>query len=225
MDVLDMTPTRLIVLRHGETAWNKEGRFQGHLDSPLTAAGETQARALGERLKGCTLSALYCSDLGRARSTAAIIGSAIGHTPRVDARLRERHLGVLQGQLATEAERVLPEAYHVFRQGGPDAVIPEGESTRQRFECAIACFEELAGRHAGEQFVVVTHGGVLSCLIRHVLGLPLDAPRRFSRLNGSWNIFLHEPKRGRWTLETWGDVGHLGDGLTGRLHTGSGAAQ
>ncbi|HXJ76547.1 MAG TPA: histidine phosphatase family protein [Candidatus Dormibacteraeota bacterium] len=202
-----MSATRLIILRHGETTWNREGRFQGHLDSPLTPAGLEQAHALARRLTDCAFTALYSSDLGRAEATARIIAEATGQTVRLDCRLRERNLGVLQGLLLQEAREKFPDAYALFKHGGVDEIVPGGESTRQRCDSIMACVSDLAKRHRGEQIVVVTHGGSLSCLIRYVLGIELDAPRRFSRPNASWNVFVH--RAGHWFLETWGDTSHL----------------
>jgi probable phosphoglycerate mutase len=204
-----MSPTRLIVVRHGETTWNREGRFQGHLDSPLTVEGEEQARALARRLAEYSFTTLYSSDLGRAQTTANIIAKATGQTVRLDPRLRERHLGVLQGLLLPEAREKFPDAYALFKHGGVDDIVPGGESTRQRCETMTDCVHDLGQRHRGERIVVVTHGGSLSCLMRHVLGIGLDAPRRFSRPNASWNVFVHQADN--WYLETWGDTSHLRD--------------
>jgi len=202
-----MSSTRMIVVRHGETTWNREGRFQGHLDSPLTPEGLEQAQALGRRLAAHPFTALYSSDLGRAEATARIIGKATNQPLRLDHRLRERNLGVLQGLLLHEAREQFPDAYALFRHGGIDEIVPGGESTRQRCEEITGCISDLAERHHGEQIVVVTHGGSLSCLMRYVLGLRLDAPRRFSRPNASWNVFVR--LEDNWFLETWGDVSHL----------------
>lgn len=202
-----MSATRIILLRHGETVWNLEGRYQGHLDSPLTSAGEAQASALARRLATAKFSALYSSDLGRARQTAARIAELSGQEVRVEPRLRERCLGIFQNLLREELKVKFPDEYQQFKSGGPEHVIPQGESTRQAADRTNACLEELAARHAGETLVVVTHGGTVSALLRHVLGLPLDAPRRFDRTNASWNVF--RVAGGKWFLETWGDVSHL----------------
>jgi probable phosphoglycerate mutase len=204
---LDMATTRFIVLRHGETTWNRDERYQGHLDSPLTELGLAQAWALAHRLAKVPSTALYSSDLGRAVLTANIIAKTTGHEVRIETRLRERNLGVLQGHRVEDVKESLPDAYRLFKKGTPDQVVPEGESSRARYECVTACFEELAERHPGEQIVVVTHGGVLSCLARFVLGLPLEAPRRFTRPNAGWNRFRCQ--EGKWFLDTWGDISHL----------------
>lgn len=201
-----MSVTRLILLRHGETEWNLEGRYQGHLDSPLTPAGVAQARALAERAARQTLSALYSSDLGRAQQTAGAVAESTGLKVTVDVRLRERHLGVFQWLLKAELREKFPDEYRQFKVSGPDYVIPGGESSRQGHARVIACLDDIARRHVGQQIAVVAHGGTISSLLRHTLGIPLDAPRRFERPNASWNVFLWDD--GKWLLETWGDVSH-----------------
>ena len=202
-----MAPTRLILLRHGETTWNLEGRYQGHLDSPLTPRGESQALALARRLAGVKFTALYSSDLGRAIRTAGIIAQATGHDVGPDPRLRERHLGIFQGLLKSEIKQKLHDEYRLFKTAGPDHAMPGGESARLAAERNLASLEELAHRHAGETIVVVAHGGTISALLRYTLGIPLGAPRRFERFNASWNVFTWSD--GKWRLETWGDVSHL----------------
>ena len=202
-----MACTRVILIRHGETTWNLEGRYQGHLDSPLTPTGFAQARALSNRLAGVKFAALYSSDLDRARQTAACIAESSSHEVHTDTRLRERHLGIFQNLRKAELKQKFPDEYRLFKSGGPDYVIPQGESGRQSAERSNACLEELARRHSDETIVVVTHGGTLSALLRRALGIPLEAPRRFEQFNGSWNVFRFDD--GRWFLDTWGDVSHL----------------
>src|SRR5262249_10490915 len=171
--------------------------------------GLAQARALAERLRPHAFTALYSSDLGRAQETARVLAQPTGQTVRLDSRLRERNLGVLQGCLEAEARARHPEAFKLFEKGGPDAVVPGGESARQHAEGAMASLTDLARRHAGETIVVVTHGGVLSGFLRLVLGLPFETPRRFRRRNASWNVFTFS--EGIWTVESWGDTSHLED--------------
>src|SRR5262245_45575580 len=110
-----MSGTRIILLRHGETVWNLEGRYQGQLDSPLSTAGVTQARALAQRLATVHFAALYSSDLGRARQTTECIADVTGHKIRADPRLRERHLGIFQGRLKPELKLSFPDEYRRFK--------------------------------------------------------------------------------------------------------------
>jgi probable phosphoglycerate mutase len=201
--------TEFILLRHGETEWNTLGRLQGHRDSPLSVKGLRQADALAARLASVSFHALYCSDLGRALETARRIAARTGHSVLEDMRLRERGLGILEGLTRDEASQHHPEVFAEYAAGGPDFVIPGGESASQRLRHAVECLEELGARHAGERIVVVTHGGVLSSLFRHCLGIPPGVPRTFSVLNASWSHFDYHA--GAFRLVTWGDVNHLRD--------------
>jgi len=199
--------TQLIAIRHGETEWNSQGRFQGHLNSVLNRAGQAQAEALGEYLVRERFDLLLSSDLGRALETASAIAMRTGHEIVVEPRLRERRMGIFQGLTPDEAQARYPEAYARFRSHDPDYVIPEGESTRQLFERSVACFTELAERHAGLTLATVTHGGVLAMLYRHARAMPLEAPRDFPLHNTGINRFRH--RLGAWQLQSWGEVGHL----------------
>ncbi len=205
-----MDRTQVIIVRHGQTQWNIKGVRQGHLDSPLTEKGLAQAEALGERLAREKFSVLYSSDLGRAVQTARMISHATGHTIVTDARLRERHLGIFQGLNAEEIKERYPEEYRLHRTLGPDYVIPGGESVHQQVARNVACLEECVEKHAGQTIAVVTHGGVLSGLFRHIFSIPFQAPRRFEFVNASLNLFTYE--EGHWMLRTWGDVSHLAPG-------------
>lgn len=202
-----MPRTQLILIRHSESVWNLEGKFQGHRDSPLTKTGIAQARAVAQRLSSVSFAALYSSDLGRAHNTSKIIAESCSCHTIVDERLRERNLGIFEGLSREELQSVYPDEYRSYKNAGPDYVIPNGESARQRFARIVQCLEELAEKHYGETIVVVSHGGVLESLFRHAVGIPLEAERNFKLLNCSINIFFWES--GRWSLRTWGDVAHL----------------
>jgi probable phosphoglycerate mutase len=201
------SPTEFIVLRHGETAWNAQGRIQGHLDSPLNEEGLAQALLLGDRLAREPFAHLYSSDLGRALQTVQPIADHIGLPVVTDARLRERNLGVFQGLTGTECEHRFPEHYARFRARDPDHVVPEGESARRVYERVSEVFTALAREHVGARLLVVTHGGVLDALHRFVLGIPLERHRDFPIFNASLNTVRCAD--GRWSLLSWGDISHL----------------
>jgi probable phosphoglycerate mutase len=203
--------THVIAIRHGETEWNREGRFQGHLNSALNPEGWAQARALGERLAAERFDLLLSSDLGRALQTAGAIALRTGHEIVVEPRLRERRMGIFQGLTPAEAQARHPGEYARFRSHDPDYVIPGGESMRQFFGRSVACFTELAARHAGLTLAAVTHGGVLAMLYRHARAMPLQAARDFPLHNTGVNRFRH--RRGAWELQSWGDIAHLEDAL------------
>jgi probable phosphoglycerate mutase len=202
--------TRITLVRHGETEWNVSGRWQGHADAPLTIHGQTQARALGERFRDATFDACYTSDLGRAVHTSKLIADPSAMDFEIDERLRERGLGIMQGLTTTEMLDQCPDVYESFRNNGPDYLIPEGESFRQFNERCVNAIEDFSIRHSGKSILVVTHGGVLGAIFRHVIGLSLDSPRRYALLNCSVNVI--EKKDGDWSLLHWGDVSHLPEG-------------
>jgi len=199
--------TELILIRHGETVWNREGRWQGHLDSELTPVGLRQAEAVARRLARVDFVALYSSDLGRARRTAECIAAASGRPLQTDSGLRERALGVFQGLRLDEIHQRFPHEFERFRRRDPDHVIPEGESLRDKHERAVACLERIARTHAGNRVVIVTHGGVLDSAFRLALELPLSIPRRWVLYNGSLSTFFRDDNG--WSLGTWGDISHL----------------
>ena len=202
--------TRITLVRHGETEWNVSGRWQGHADAPLTIHGQTQARDLGERFRGITFDACYTSDLGRAVHTSKLIADPSAMDFEIDERLRERGLGIMQGLTTAEMLDQCPDVYESFRNNGPDYLIPEGESFRQFNERCVNAIEDFSIRHSGKSILVVTHGGVLGAIFRHVIGLSLDSPRRYALLNCSVNVI--EKKDGDWSLLHWGDVSHLPEG-------------
>lgn len=205
--------THLIAIRHGETEWNSQGRYQGHLNSALNAEGLAQAARLGECLATERFDLLLSSDLGRALQTANVVAKRSGHEVVVEPRLRERRMGIFQGLTPAEAQARYPEEYARFRGHDPDYVIPDGESVRQLFERSVACFTELATRHRGLTLATITHGGVLAMLYRHARAMPLHAPRDFPLYNAGINRFHHH--RGAWQLRSWGELGHLDAALDG----------
>jgi len=202
-----MSSTDFIVLRHGETAWNAQGRIQGHLDSPLNEEGLAQALLLGDRLAREPIAHVYSSDLGRALQTVQPLADRSGLPVRTDMRLRERNLGVFQGLTGAECERRFPEHYARFRARDPDHVMPGGESARHVYERVCEVFTVLARQHIGARLVVVTHGGVLDALYRFVQDVPLDRRRDFTIFNASLNTVCCTD--GHWTMERWGDISHL----------------
>jgi probable phosphoglycerate mutase len=199
--------TKLVVVRHGETVWNKEGRQQGHLDSQLSDLGKLQAQAVASALAGVSFHASYSSDLDRAFETAKIIANHANLHITLDMRLRERNLGILQGLTMQEFKSKYPEDYGNYVSRDIDYIPPGGESIRQRFERSIACAVDLASRHAGERILIVSHGGVLDSLIRKSLNIPLTDERTFSLYNASINEF--SISENSWRLDSWGNIHHL----------------
>ena len=200
---------QIVLVRHGETLWNSEGKIQGHLDSPLTETGLKQAKALAERLKSERFVAVYSSDLSRAYQTAQCISQKNGLPILVKTCLRERNFGIFQGVVKKELHIKFPSEFPHYHTHQPDYVIPEGESPRQFLERCGRCFEEIAHKHPGERVLVVAHGGVLNSLLIYTLGIPLEAPRHVLWLNTAVNVFSYQEDKKIWMLEVWGDVAHL----------------
>jgi probable phosphoglycerate mutase len=206
--------TTLLAIRHGETVWNEEKRYQGHGDSPLTETGRNQVAALGRRMKKIRVDALISSDLGRAQETASIVADYTGHPLELDSRLRERNYGVLEGLTVHEIKARHSKILNQLNSDDPDYIIPEGESHRQQYQRNVEFIEELLTKRSGATVAVVAHGGVLDSIFRYIARLPLDQPRCFSTINASLTIITHGSFYGTacWVIETWGDIGHL-DGI------------
>jgi 2,3-bisphosphoglycerate-dependent phosphoglycerate mutase len=200
-------PTRLCVIRHGETAWNAEGRVQGQTDVPLSALGEAQAQALAGVFAGERFTALYASDLARVRQTAAPAARALGLAPRVEAALRERHYGKFETLTYAEARERFPRDFARFKAKELDYDFETGESLARFSARALACVAAIARRHAGEQVLVFTHGGVLEMVRRHALGIGLAAPRDFEIPNAAINWI--EVSGEGWRVQAWAERGHL----------------
>ncbi len=201
--------TELILIRHGETAWNRERRMQGQTDTPLSDIGRAQAEAVGQRLAGHAFVALYSSDLARAWDTAAAIARASGREIVREPALRERTFGVFEGLTYDEMSLRFPAEHARFSARDPDYAVPGGESPRQFFERSLACLERIAAAHAGQSVVVVTHGLVLDTLHRAARRLPLAEKREAPLLNASLNTF--ERSAEGWHEIAWGDVAHLAE--------------
>lgn len=207
---LDMNKnTELILIRHGETAWNRERRMQGQTDTPLSDIGYAQAKAVGERLARHPFAAIYSSDLKRAWDTAQAIAQASGRDVLSMPGLRERTFGIFEGLTYEEMTQRFPAEHARFSQREPDYAVPGGESPRQFFERSLACLEDIAAAHPGETVVAVTHGMVLDTLYRAAHNMPLHVKREAPLLNASLNTFHRAPQS--WIEVTWGDVEHLAE--------------
>ncbi|MFT3802198.1 MAG: histidine phosphatase family protein [Burkholderiaceae bacterium] len=203
-----MAETELILIRHGVTTWNQQGRFQGCLDIGLADEGHVQARLTGERLASTPLSAVYASDLSRALQTAAPIARAQSLDVVPDPGFRERHYGDFQGFTGEQISERDPLAWQRWRARDADFVLPGGgESLRQFYERVRDALHRVADRHPGESVAIVTHGGVLDCVYRLGTGMALSAPRRHDLLNASLNRIAWDGQR--FTVREWADVAHL----------------
>jgi broad specificity phosphatase PhoE len=184
-------PTRLFLIRHGETGWNVEGRYQGQADPPLSEKGLRQARSLARRLRGRGLNVLYTSPLLRARITTGIVSDVLGAPVHVDARLMEIDLGRWQGRLATDIEREDPELFRRWRVEPWAVRPPEGESLEQVQERVYAAAGDILTRYRGQCVGVVTHRIPYLLLGIRYLGFPRDAITTFRVANACFEEIVN----------------------------------
>ncbi|HJV69683.1 histidine phosphatase family protein [Ideonella sp.] len=201
--------TRVLAVRHGETAWNVDTRLQGQIDISLNSTGQEQARRLAEALADESIDTIVASDLVRARDTAQAVADRTGLGLALDAGLRERHFGIFQGHTYAEVERRWPDESARWKKRDPAFGAPGGETLQGFYERCVATATRLAAAHPGRTLLLVTHGGVLDCLYRAASRIALDAPRTWELANTGINRLLYSPEG--FTLVGWGDTQHLND--------------
>jgi len=199
--------TRIIAIRHGETAWNAASRLQGQLDIPLNALGRAQAAQLAAALHDEGISAVISSDLGRAADTARALAEPLGLPLQLDAALRERGFGTMEGHTFEEIDRDMPDMARRWRIRDPDFGPPGGERLAEFYARSVAAAERLALAHAGRTIALVSHGGVLDCLYRAAARIELQASRTWQLGNAAINRLLHSPEG--FVLVGWNDHQHL----------------
>jgi 2,3-bisphosphoglycerate-dependent phosphoglycerate mutase len=203
----DAAVTRVIAVRHGETAWNVDTRIQGQLDIALNDRGRWQAQRLARALADEGLEAVYASDLGRARETAQAVADAARLAVQTDAALRERRFGAFEGLTFREIEQRYPEQSRRWRERDAGYGPEGGETLDLFFRRAVAAVAAIAERHRGQHIAIVTHGGVLDALYRAASRIAIDAPRTWQLGNASVNRLLHGEMG--FALVGWSDTFHL----------------
>ena len=205
-----MNVTRILAIRHGETAWNVDTRIQGHLDIPLNDNGLRQARRVARALASReTIHAVYSSDLQRAHDTARAIAEASRAPLTLHTGLRERCFGLFEGKTWAEIETTWPEESARWRKREPAWAPQGGESLLQMRERVTQALHELMREHVDQQIVLVAHGGVLDQLYRLATGIDLQAPRTWQLGNTAVNRLLWTPQG--ISLVGWSDNSHLED--------------
>ncbi|QSI33064.1 histidine phosphatase family protein [Variovorax sp. RKNM96] len=207
------TTTDIILIRHGETAWNRELRFQGHADVPLNDIGHEQARRIGLRLAGETAQQLISSDLMRAQQTAAPAALQLSLPVVTSAGLREQYFGIVEGMRSDEIQTLHPRAWEEWLEFREDHAMPEGETAREFHARIIAALGTVATAHKGQHLIVVTHGGVLDMVWRTAKGLSLSGPRQSDIPNAGFNRIRIADPAAPDVIEIveWADTRHLAD--------------
>ena len=200
------SPTRLLLIRHAQTEWNIQRRFQGHGDSPITEEGQEQLQRLKSRLAGLEFDVVYSSDLRRTMETSKMLS---GKQRVEETRLRERGVGILEGLNLEQIMAEHAEAFRAFRSGDKDHQIEGGESLQKALNRAWTFLEEVPEKHPGAELAAVSHAGLIRLICKQILGLALDAPNFFQIPNTSLTQLVFSPKDRSWSLECLADTTHL----------------
>jgi len=170
-----MLSTHVIIIRHGQSQGNAEGRFGGHTDTPLSPRGRKQAQATARALASEKFTAIYSSDLPRAIETASPLAKLTGVSLETTDALRERSVGVMEGLTFEEAAEQHPEQYQALLRRDFEHVLLGGESYRQTLDRASRQLDEAIEQHKGGRIALFAHTGTICILILHLMGA-LDAP-------------------------------------------------
>lgn len=202
-----LEPTRIIAIRHGETAWNVTTRIQGQLDISLNERGRWQVAQLAAALADEPIAAIYASDLTRAWETAQAVARRLRVHITPEAGLRERGFGEFEGRTFAEIEAELPEQARRWRNRDPSFSPVGGETLVALRARVLEAAGRLAVRHPGELIALVGHGGVMDVLYRAATHQAIDAPRTWALGNAAINRLMWSP--GGFTLVGWSDTRHL----------------
>ncbi|GAB3764222.1 putative phosphoglycerate mutase [Nocardioides ginsengisegetis] len=206
-----MTGRRLVLLRHGQTAWNLEGRAQGHTDVSLDETGHAQAAAAAPYLGGYGAVALWSSDLRRARQTASYVELATGLVARTDPRLREFDVGERSGLTVAEFAARFPEAHALWSAGHVTGHVPGAESVADvQARMVPALMEKLAELGTGQTGIVVSHGAAINVTVQSILGVPEDADGDLMPMENCGWATLTEHRSGRLRLSSYNETVHTG---------------
>ncbi|MGC9348847.1 MAG: alpha-ribazole phosphatase [Anaerolineae bacterium] len=200
---------RLLLVRHGETAWNASRRYQGQMDVPLNEVGRRQAAAVADRLTAEPVQAIYASDLDRAWETALVIARPHGLTAISDPRLRELDFGDWQGLTYAQIAEQAPEALAVWNEDRVGRKPPGGESLGMMAERAGEVIEEIQSAHDDGTVVLVSHGGTIRIILCLLLEHPLAAYWQFEVDNTA--VSEIEWRRLGPVVVRWNDAHHLSD--------------
>lgn len=199
--------TDLLLIRHGVTEWNVEGRYQGHLPTPLSPAGIEQSQRLAARLRDQPIQAIYSSDLPRAAHTARIVGEALGLEVLQVTDLRERDVGSWQGLTMAEIRARDSEGVALW-QREPYTYLQPGAEAHDHVQARVADFlEQVVERHQEQQVALITHGGPIKAAVCYAMKVPLPGYRHIEVSNAS--ITIIRIKSGRWVVVSLNDTCHL----------------
>lgn len=201
-----MTIERVLLIRHGETDWNVQGRWQGFEQTPLNAQGRTQAKALADYLRHRPIAAIYSSDLLRAWQTATALGETLGLTPEPHTDWREHHLGIFQGLTRDAIQAKYPNEWASMRADQMGYVIPKGESRRDLQRRAHRAWDAILERARGPEVAIVSHGGTIKMLLMRLFG---ELPEVMEAHLPNTSVTTVERSGQGWRLVEIGATPHL----------------
>ncbi|NMB02648.1 MAG: histidine phosphatase family protein [Firmicutes bacterium] len=203
--------TRIIFVRHGETVWNQEQRYQGQADSPLSDLGMVQAEQVGRYLSRGKVDAVYTSDLRRALLTAQQIAKYHGLEPIADQRLREMSFGIWEGLTRKEVQEKYPDLFYARFQDNLTNRVPGGELPGEVVQRMHSFLEERIQEHDGQTIVLVSHGGTLRTIISSLLHMPLEKSYCLQQSNAGVSEFLYNRQGSScpWQAVTINSTAHL----------------
>lgn len=199
--------SRIILIRHGQTEWNREERFRGRVDIDLDEVGFRQAKAAAEWVASWEVAAIYSSPLKRAMATAEAIAARLGLPVEMLEGLNDMHFGVWQGMPITEAEEKYPQMFDQWRYSPERLRIPEGESLEDVQNRVVATLDDLVAKHQNETLALVTHRVVCKVLLCYLLGL--DNSHFWQIAQDATAINLFEVWDRRFTVKLINDTCHL----------------
>ena len=199
--------TTLILVRHGETEWNLEGRIQGHTDSRLTERGREEGRRVAERLANLEVAAVYASDLGRARETGEIIAAPHGLSVQTTPDLRERCYGEFEEKTLSQIREDDPTAVERWLFDRQRLAPPGGETQQELSDRTMRALREIVAAHPGETVIVAGHGGPIKSAVFAVLAVPVDSWDRTWVANGSVTVL--RGRRDDLRVASFNDTSHV----------------
>jgi len=202
---------KVILVRHGKTVWNAEGRYQGKMDIPLNEEGREQARRVGEALKDFPIKAVFSSPLSRCRDTAEEIAKHHGLEVQVKDGFKEIDHGEWEGLLASEVEEKYPELLKLWRTKPAEVQMPKGESLKDVYDRAVKTFEKVVSQFSPEDLIVIVgHDATNKVLMCHLLGTDLNKFWAFKQANCGITVLEYDPETRKVVVHVANATGHLG---------------
>ena len=200
--------TEIMLIRHGETEWNRTGRFQGHSDIPLTENGILQAQALSRNLIMDRVDKIYASDLVRAMETARPLANRFGLDVEPDPALRELHFGAWEGRYFRDINAEYPDIMKRFYRDPENVEIPESESFTDFQQRVSGRVREIVNKWHGKRIILVSHGAAIRILLADILSMPIRSVWHIAQYNTAVNRIRFEDD-GFAVVDLVNDTAHL----------------